>query len=141
GPDGAPDGVEIHEVDEFDAFFGDGSDLMDIDLPQDSALSRDEAECLRKFDDALRALSYDTCVCCHEIGFDMDIIDEVCGRCRKDVPGNDDNNDEPHVRKWSDRNNVNPLLVVPPELQNLTLIEQMLISPVKCIAQVRYTRG
>lgn len=81
--DGDVEGVEVPNVDEFDKAFGDGADLMNVDLPDDSALSQREAanDCL-------------------EDGFDLNLADGRCSRCHGDKG-------DP-VRKWSAANKVHP---------------------------------
>ncbi|KAJ7635003.1 hypothetical protein FB45DRAFT_743710, partial [Roridomyces roridus] len=129
------EGVQTVPTDEFDAIFGDGSDLMDVDLPEDNALVSDEAQCLRKVRDALDALRFENCGTCREEGFHIKLRSSgMCARCASD---------KKDVRKWSDENRVNPTpdAQVPPCLKNLTEMERMLIARVKTVMQVRWTRG
>ncbi|KIY48070.1 hypothetical protein FISHEDRAFT_13749, partial [Fistulina hepatica ATCC 64428] len=118
------------QLDPFDAIFGDGSDLANVKLPQDSAV--DELECLRAFDTALDSLQYDSCTICHEAGFQMNFQRGECSCCRRDTE---------EIKLWSDGNNVNPKLDIPPELTGLTAIEEMLIARSKCVIQVRWAHG
>lgn len=48
--EGDAEGIEAADVDQFDAVFGDGADLMNLDLPDDSAVSEREAsdDCLEE---------------------------------------------------------------------------------------------
>ncbi|KAF7300847.1 hypothetical protein MKEN_01310700 [Mycena kentingensis (nom. inval.)] len=119
-------------VDEFDHYFGSGAEFMELDLPEDCALSAREAAAIAKMNTELDALSIGHCVGCREEGFDVKLkTATLCRRC------DSDNGD---VRKWSDENNTNPSHV-PPQLQYLTDLEEMLISRVKTVMQVRYTKG
>jgi len=112
--DGDAEGVEVPDVDEFDEAFGDGADLMNVDLPDDSALSQREAanDCL-------------------EDGFDLNLADGRCSRCR------DDKGDP--VGRWSAANKVHP--GKSSCLKGLTDMEDMLIARVKSYMQVRWTKG
>ncbi|KAI0690491.1 hypothetical protein BC835DRAFT_1212865, partial [Cytidiella melzeri] len=74
-----------------------------------------------------------TCTTCHERGFERGVIHGECLRCRNDKRG--------PAKKFSDENGMNPASVRPLCLQNLTKMEEMLISPVLPIMQVRYTKG
>jgi hypothetical protein len=99
--DDAAEGIDTVAVDEFDATFGDGADLMDIDLPADSAVSAREATLLKNLDEKLGAIKFETCDSCWEEGFDLDTKDGMCGSCRRD-------NDPVLVKKWSEANAVHP---------------------------------
>jgi hypothetical protein len=98
--DGDVDGVELGDFDEFDNVFGDGTDLMDVDLPGDSALSPRETALLQNLDKKMDDIQFTTCDDCLEEGFDLALIDRRCSRCRRDTG-------DP-VRKWSAANNVHP---------------------------------
>ena len=101
--DDRAEGVEappLQVVDEFDAVFGDGADLMDIDLPSDSAVSAREAALLKKLNEKIDAIKLETCDICWEEGFDLNTKDGVCGACRRDTG-------DP-VKKWSSANKVHP---------------------------------
>ncbi|KAF7339059.1 hypothetical protein MVEN_01982100 [Mycena venus] len=50
------DGVQVIPPDEYDIFFGDGSD-MDFDLPDDAAVNSREAQAIKNMTNALAALS------------------------------------------------------------------------------------
>jgi hypothetical protein len=147
-----PDGVSIEPPDEFDAVFGDGNDLMNIDLPSDSALSDREATLMARLNEELAAIKYESCDYCLEDAFGLNVVDGMCASCRRD-PGDP-------VRKWSAENGVHPgiylslsdnrrhaelnfLLAtgVPLPLRGLTDTEEMLIARVKCCMQVRWTKG
>jgi hypothetical protein len=149
------DGVQAEpvDVDEFDGVFGDGNDLMDIDLPDDCAVSAREQELLRVLDEKLADIKYETCNTCLEEAFDMHVKDGMCAACSRDK--------EDPVRKWSAENGVHPgiycfstskyniwlicclilALDIPPCLKGLTDMEEMLISRVKVCMQVRWTKG
>ncbi|KAF7371836.1 hypothetical protein MVEN_00040400 [Mycena venus] len=134
-PDEDDEGVQAGPVDEYDAFFGDGLDLAGIDLPGDSAVSLDQAECIKNMDRALDALAIEKCGCCREEGFDVKLKGPgLCTRCF---------NDKRDTRLWSDGNKVNPMPedLRPGCVRNLTDMEEMLIARVKPIMQVRWTRG
>ncbi|KAJ7921768.1 hypothetical protein B0H13DRAFT_1604262, partial [Mycena leptocephala] len=134
-PDEEDDGVQTDPVDEYDALFGDGSDLNGIDLPDDAALSPDEARCWSNFDAAVDAVTRAACGCCREEGFNIQLkASGFCARCHSD---------KGEVKTWSDENNVNPMAeILRPEcLKNLTDMEEMLIARVKPVMQVRWTRG
>lgn len=99
-PDEDNGGVQAGPVDEFDAVFGDGSDLRVVDLPSDAAVSFNGAECIKNFDAALDAFNCEKCGSCREEGFDVKLKSpDLCTRCF---------NDKHEVRVWSDANNVNP---------------------------------
>ncbi|KAJ3505917.1 hypothetical protein NLJ89_g7163 [Agrocybe chaxingu] len=131
--DDAAEGVEAIPVDDFDAVFGDGSDLMDIDLPEDSAVSDRELQLLKNLDEKVAEITYQSCDFCLEDGFNLKVVDGKCLSCRNDKG-------DP-VQKWSAQNNIQPALNVPPCLQGLTDMEDMLIARVKSYMQVRWTRG
>ncbi|KAJ7668137.1 hypothetical protein B0H17DRAFT_911467, partial [Mycena rosella] len=124
---------QTHLVDdEYDEFFGDGSDLTDAGLG-DSALPVNEAELLKKFDEALDAIKIQTCPCCREEGFHINLkASGYCSRCH---------GDKRDIRQWSDANKVNPSTERPACLKNLTDMEEMLIARVKPVMQVRWTKG
>jgi hypothetical protein len=94
------EGVEAAEIDEFDNAFGDGTDLMNVDLPDDSALSRHEAALLENLNKKLDEVEFKTCDDCLEEGFDLSVEDGRCSSCRNDTG-------DP-VRKWSAANKVHP---------------------------------
>jgi hypothetical protein len=97
--DDAAEGVDATLANEFDAVFGDGNDLMDIDLPADSAMSAQEAALLESLNDKLDAIKFEACDLCWEEGFDLDAKDRICGTCRRD---------KDPVKKWSEANAVHP---------------------------------
>ncbi|KAJ3759023.1 hypothetical protein F5880DRAFT_1449726, partial [Lentinula raphanica] len=125
------DGVEVIENDDFDQFFGDGRDFPDIVLPQDSCINDREARYVKNFVDADNSLTYTSCSICEERDWNMDLREGVCKRCRRD---------KGDVKKWSRENNTNPSRI-PPALQGLTDLEEMMISLVLPLMQVRYTNG
>ena len=86
-------------IDKFDAVFGDGADLMNIDHPTDSAVSAQEAALLKNLNEKLEAIRFDMCDSCWEEGFDLDMKDGVCGSCHRD---------KDPVKKWSQENGVHP---------------------------------
>ncbi|KDQ23954.1 hypothetical protein PLEOSDRAFT_1016390, partial [Pleurotus ostreatus PC15] len=106
------DGVEAGADDEFDAVFGDGRDLMDIDQPSDSALDACEAQLLQSLSEKLAAIRYDGCDSCWEEGFDLHVVDGECSSCHRDKG-------DP-VKKWSAANYTHPSYDVPPCLKGLT---------------------
>ncbi|EPS94701.1 hypothetical protein FOMPIDRAFT_11021, partial [Fomitopsis schrenkii] len=124
-----PDGVEVVEVDEYAQFFDDGSSYMDIDVPEENALPAREASLLATFHEKLASLSLEACTTCHERAFNMNLHDGECSRCRRDRA-------EP-VKKFSATNGVSPALEQPACLQYLTDMEEMLISRVLPMMQVR----
>ncbi|KAF9501700.1 hypothetical protein BDN71DRAFT_1348697, partial [Pleurotus eryngii] len=127
------EGIETAEDDEFDAVFGDGSDLMNIDQPTDHVLSVREEELLKSLNEKLAALKYESCdICCQE-GFDLNVADGICSSCVADKG-------DP-VKKWSRENFVHPAHEIPSCLKGLTDMEEMLIARVKTYMQVRYTKG
>ncbi|CAK5270706.1 unnamed protein product [Mycena citricolor] len=130
--DDRDEGIQV--LDEFDQFFGDGSD-MNIDLPEDAALDSKAESAVREFREALDGIKLQYCPCCREEGFDIHLTaQEICARCTADTN---------EVKRWSDANNCNPMPSsrVPPCLQNLTDMEEMLIARTKTIMQVRWTKG
>jgi len=88
------------DVDEFDAIYGDGTDLMDIDLPDNSALSHHEATLLENLNRKLDEIKFEACNYCLEECFDLKVADEMCLSCQSDKG-------DP-VQKWSRENNVQP---------------------------------
>ncbi|KAF7293450.1 hypothetical protein MIND_01122500 [Mycena indigotica] len=101
--DDAAEGVAQTPDDEFDEFFGNGAEFMDIDLPEDSALSAREAAAIAKMNAELAALSISRCSGCREEGFDVKLkTATLCSRCDRD---------EGDIRKWSDENNTNPSML------------------------------
>jgi hypothetical protein len=92
--------VEAAEADEFDDGFSDGPDLMEVDLPNDCAVTQREAILLRYLNQKLDAIEYTACDDCLEEGFDLCLADGRCSRCRAD-------SSDP-VRKWSPENKVHP---------------------------------
>jgi hypothetical protein len=146
--DGDADGIEGVAIDEFDAEFGDGNDLMDVDLPDDSAVSARERALLKILDEKLADIKFETCDYCLEEGFSMQVNNGMCASCKRD-------NGDP-VRKWSAENGIHPgiyhfsafnvnllteclisALNIPPCLKGLTDMEEMLIARVKVCMQVR----
>ena len=65
-----------------------------------------------------------SCSICNETRIDMKITNNICDRCTKDkLP----------IKMFSKENNMDPG-VVPPELKDLTIVEQQLISRISpCI--------
>ncbi|KAI0367562.1 hypothetical protein BV20DRAFT_927240, partial [Pilatotrama ljubarskyi] len=127
------DGVHVDENDDFDAIFGDGSELAGVDLLEDSALNHNEDRLWKTFHQKLNALALQTCMTCHERDFDLNLRHDECARCRNDKG-------DP-VKKFSTANNMIPAVTRPLCLQNLTDMEEMLIARVLPMMQVRYTRG
>jgi hypothetical protein len=97
--DDAADGVDSTPADEFDNAFGNGADLMDVDLLTDSAVSAREATLLNSLNEKLDAINFETCDSCWEEGFDLNVKDRMCGTCRRD---------KDPVKKWSEANAVHP---------------------------------
>ncbi|KAF8196250.1 hypothetical protein K438DRAFT_1515280, partial [Mycena galopus ATCC 62051] len=128
------DRAEGVQVDEYDAIFGDGSD-MNIDLPDDSAVDARAAAAIKTFNEKLAELRIEHCSGCREEGFHIKLTaQDLCSRC---------SGDNGETRLWSDENNTNPMpqINVPPCLQYLTDMEEMLIARTKTIMQVRWTKG
>ncbi|EDR04581.1 uncharacterized protein LACBIDRAFT_330518 [Laccaria bicolor S238N-H82] len=97
---GDAEGVATTNADEFDAVFGDGADLMNLDLPDNKALTERESALLRNLKKELDKIKFETCDHCLEEGFGMNVEDGMCSSCRRDKA-------DP-VRKWSAANNVQP---------------------------------
>lgn len=144
------EGFEAAAMDEYNEIFGDSQDLMDVDLPEDSALTDCEGKLLQTMNEKLDALRIEMCTTCIEEAFNMNLQAGICLWCRNDKG-------EP-VKKWSNENNVNPgsslpapfvaallivllALEVPSCLKGLTDMEDMLIAHVKSYMQVRWTKG
>ncbi|KAJ3751768.1 hypothetical protein EV360DRAFT_11094, partial [Lentinula raphanica] len=125
------DAVQVVDQDDYDHFFGDGHEFDDVILPEDSCINDREAQYIKNFVDADDALTYTSCSICEERDWNMEPRDGVCKRCRKD---------KADVKKWSKQNNTNPSLI-PPPLRGLTDLEEMMISLVLPLMQVRYTSG
>ncbi|KAJ7075304.1 hypothetical protein B0H15DRAFT_737782, partial [Mycena belliarum] len=130
------DGVQVVPPgDEYDALLDDGWD-MDIDLPGDAAISSKEAKALDTVNEKLAAIRIGHCSgCCREEGFNVKMkTPDLCTRCAGDTSD---------TKLWSDENNTNPTPgnMVPPCLQNLTDMEEMLIARTKTVMQVRWTKG
>jgi hypothetical protein len=98
--DDEADGVQVvPPVDEYDAFFGDGSD-MNIDFPGDDAVNSREANAIRIVNEKLAELRIGHCGICREEGFDVKMkYPTLCTRCSADTS---------ETKLWSDENNVNP---------------------------------
>ena len=81
-------------------------------------------DCIRSFE--LKEMNYNiySCSICNETRIDMKIKNNICDRCTKDkLP----------IKMFSKENNMDPG-VVPPELKDLTIVEQQLISRISpCI--------
>ena len=92
-------GIEV-DVDEFDTIYGDGANLMDIDLPNNSTLSHHEATLLANVNQKLDEIKFEACNYCLEEGFDIKVADEMCLSCPSDKG-------DP-VQKWSRENNIQP---------------------------------
>ncbi|TFK89922.1 hypothetical protein K466DRAFT_464337, partial [Polyporus arcularius HHB13444] len=127
------EGVETVERDEYEDYFGDDTELMNLDVPEESALNACEAAHSEAFQKKIEALTLQSCSVCHEQGFDLNVRDSQCSRCRTDKG-------DP-VKKFSPENNAVPDPTRPACLQNLTEMEEMLISRILPMMQVRYTRG
>ncbi|KAJ3767015.1 hypothetical protein FB446DRAFT_614695, partial [Lentinula raphanica] len=125
------DAIHVVEQEDYDAFFGDGHEFAGIDLPNDSCIDAREVECVKRFINADSSLTYTSCSVCEERDWNMGVREGVCKRCR---------NDKGDVKKWSKENNTNPSRI-PPALQGLTDLEEMMISLVLPLMQVRYTSG
>jgi len=78
------DGVETVDVDAFDHIFGDGADLMNVDLPTNFAVSAREEAQSKNLNEKLDAIEFETRDSCWEEGFDLDVKDGICGACRHD---------------------------------------------------------
>jgi hypothetical protein len=89
--------VEAVQADEYDAVFGGGHDLMDVDFP---ALSAREQTLLKKLNEGLADIKFETCDYCLEESFSMQVDHGMCAACKRD-------NGDP-VRKWSAKNGVHP---------------------------------
>ncbi|KAJ7434965.1 hypothetical protein B0H11DRAFT_1660268, partial [Mycena galericulata] len=132
--DDRADGIQVVPPDEYDTFFGDGSD-MDVDLPDDAALNSKEARAVKMVNEKLAELCIGHCSECREEGFDVKMKDLLqCTRCWAD---------KSDTKLWSDENNTNPTPgnMIPPCLQYLTDMEEMLIARTKTVMQVRWTKG
>jgi len=65
-----------------------------------------------------------SCSICNETRIDMNIKNNICDRCTKDKLS---------IKMFSKENNMDPG-IVPPELKDLTIVEQQLISTISpCI--------
>ncbi len=94
------DGVETVEMDEFDEFFDDGPDLMNLDIPEEAALNAMEANLCTTFHSKLAGLSPKSCAVCHERDFGLVLRGDECSRCCADNKG--------PVKKFSAENNLIP---------------------------------
>ncbi|KZV89274.1 hypothetical protein EXIGLDRAFT_576778, partial [Exidia glandulosa HHB12029] len=95
--DGPADGVEVVRDEEYDPDLDEA--MLNLPLADERVLSEREARCVKKFDDALAAMTYDACTQCRERDWDLGLRDGVCKRCRSD---------HEDVRRWSAENNTNP---------------------------------
>ncbi|KAF8194467.1 hypothetical protein K438DRAFT_1542727, partial [Mycena galopus ATCC 62051] len=130
GDDNA-DGVHVHN--KYDAIFGDGSD-MNINLPDDSAVDAKAAAAIKTFNEKLAELRIENCPGCCEEGFHIKLTpQDLCSRC------SGDNSEPPPC--WSQNEPELPPNLVPPCLQYLTDMEEMLIARTKTTMQVRWTKG
>ena len=74
---------------------------MNINLPDDSALSAREQALLKQLNEKLDDIKFETCNYCFELeGFGMQVNYGMCATCKRD-------NGDP-VRKWSAENGVHP---------------------------------
>ncbi|KZV59415.1 hypothetical protein PENSPDRAFT_567258, partial [Peniophora sp. CONT] len=112
--------------------FGSGDDLMDVDVAEESALLAEEARRVQAFRDALDKISLGSCTCCQELDWDMKLVNGVCTKCRADK--------EP-TKKYSTANRMNPTFIQPDCLKSLSDVEEMVISRVLLLMQVRHTCG
>lgn len=112
--DDAADGVQVVPPgDEYDAFFGDGSD-MDIDLPDDAAINSKEAKAIKTVNEKLAELCVGHCSGCREEGFDVKLkTPDLCTRCSADTSD---------TKLWSDENNTNPSALIYSLLVRFVLI-------------------
>ncbi|KAJ7936219.1 hypothetical protein B0H13DRAFT_1589694, partial [Mycena leptocephala] len=132
--DEADEGVQAAPLDEYDNIFGDGLDLAGLDLPDDSAVNLDEAQFLKNFDAEINAATISACGCCREEGFNIKLKASGdytrCHICRMNT-----------VMIVCSPSVIVPENLIPGCLKNPTEMEKMLISRVKPVMQVRWTRG
>ncbi|KAI0276661.1 hypothetical protein BGY98DRAFT_1167367 [Russula aff. rugulosa BPL654] len=111
--------------------FDDDTQWMDIDLPQNSAVSTREKNCFKTCDNGW---PMSTCGTCHEHAFDLTTHRQTneCSRCHADKHENG--------KQWSNANNVTHFAtaVQPDCLKGLTDIEEMLIARIKPIMHLCY---
>jgi hypothetical protein len=75
-------------------------DMMDVDLPDDAALSGRELALLQNLNQKIEGIQFESCNVCLEDGFNLSLSEGCCSRCRRDSA-------DP-VLKWSAANKVHP---------------------------------
>jgi len=98
GPaEGIEDGLHIDDE------FGDVQWMMDINLPDDSAVAVMEKAWLDNFQCELKRIQLQDCMTCQEHGF-VTGTPRICCKCAWCAADKD--------MKWSDENNVNPGMLI-----------------------------
>ncbi|THU99708.1 hypothetical protein K435DRAFT_601472, partial [Dendrothele bispora CBS 962.96] len=117
--------------DPYDAIFGDGSDMMEIDMPEDSSIDDKTRNVINKFRLAEDTLKLESCLQCLENWWNSDVKDGECHRCH---------HDKSDTKPWSKGNNVcpSPKTIA---LTGLTELEEQMISLDLSVMSVRYTKG
>lgn len=123
------EGVEATEIDEFDNAFGDGTNLMNVNLPDNSALSQHKAVLLENLNKKLDEVEFKTCNNCLGEGFDLSVEDGRCSSCHNDT-----------VQEILCRNGQRRIKHPGTPFTD-PLMEDMLIARVKSYMQVRWTKG
>lgn len=119
------------------AELNEATQLQEAGTPDDS--TRRLHACLGRFDEALSAVQLETCPECKERWFDMEMQTHagrtMCAQCVRECKKNAKFLDGRQVSSRSAANDMDPG-PVPPELQDLTPIEQRLISRICTYIQV-----
>jgi hypothetical protein len=112
-------------------------DLNTEDWRDNPALTERDFELLNDFHEKLDQERLETCACCKERWFHMGLDgDRICGSCQKA----DKDLDEDMPFLYSAANEMDPG-PIPPGLEPLTQVEEMLIARVHCFVKVRQVYG
>jgi hypothetical protein len=103
------------------------NDLPNHDPLTDLAVSAEERALLATARQKIMDIKMEQCNQCHEKWFDLNVQDGACAKCRKD-------------NKYKPSNKMFPG-IPPPDLPELSQMEEMLISPVHALVQLWQVRG
>jgi ATP-dependent DNA helicase PIF1 len=111
-------------------------DPTSADYLQDEAIKETDWQLLQNFHIAIKSEIMETCNRCNERWFNMDLKDNVCGKCRRVDAKKED--DEPYL--YRTLNNADPG-DVSHSLPKLSGVEEMLIARVHVFMQAWLKRG
>jgi hypothetical protein len=113
-------------------------DLSSEEWRDDPALTEQDYQLLNNFHEKLDREHLETCSRCEEMWFHMGLDDNrVCSSCQK-VDKNLNEDEMPFLYSGANEMDPGP---IPPSLEPLTQIEEMLIARVHCFVEVRQVRG